>query len=833
MSGRGWDGAAVSAWDKRNFAHRYTLAGLIVLAYMACISNVASADVDSVGGLEKVPTIKSSPHELAPLAGGAGLYQCSSAYQYADIHSEPWGFVIGQCRPGWKFEVLEHTGVNSEHHTSSYGGYLEGAFDACGWIESDEGPEQINEKLPNHCPGLNQKKSTVGTFYEKYNGEPAPTGDGYYIVNKAPCKEYANSRPWSSGSVEKEEIRTVPAYATEKTDIPALKWRYVTEYASTDGSGKYVMVRDTRYNGGEGNWVFVPLSCLRANASELPESEGELVPSPPTATTGTPTGIATPNATLVGFVNPNGLDTKYFFEYGTTTSYGSYTTTEDAGSGTGVVQEDAPISGLAPGTTYYFRIVASSATGESFGGPVAFTTQPAPAVATGSASEIGQFQAQLNSSVNPEGLETHYHFEYGETTSYGSSTAVGNAGAGPNPVAAPAEAAVLKPSTTYHFRVVATSSAGTTDGADATFTTHGSTAPAVVRESVAPGRQWVYYPTAQSNIEGLYWSSASWSAFDLWPSAPTVAQGTSASAVLESGEGQQWVYYQTAQGNIEGLYWDASAGKWEAFDDWPSAPAAAPGTSPSAVLESGEGQMWVYYQTAQGNIEGLYWDASAGKWSVFEPVPGALAAAPGTTPIAVLDQKTGKQWIYYHTAQGNIEGLYWNNAGSWSAFDMWPSAPAAAPGTSPTVNIESGVGQQWVYYQAAEGNIEGLYWDASAGKWEPFDMWPSAPTAAQGTSPSAVYESGVGQQWVYYHTAQGTIDALYWDASAGKWFVFEPVPGALAAAPWTSPAVIRESGVGQQWVYYVAAQGNIEGLYWDASAGKWEAFDQWAGAPPA
>jgi hypothetical protein len=678
MSGRGRGSATVRDRRRSYMAFRCILASLTMLACMACISNGASADVDSVGGLEKVPTIKSSPHELTPLAkGGAGLYQCSSAYQYADIHSAAWGFIIGQCRPGWKFEVLQHTGVNSEHHTSSYGGYVEGAFDACGWIESDEGPEQINEKLPGHCPGLEQGGSTVGAFYEKYNGQPAPTGDGYYVVNKVPCKEYANFRPWSSESVEKEEIRTVPAYATEKTDIPALKWRYVTEYASTDGSGKYVMVRDTRYNGGEGNWVFVPLSCLRANASELPTGEGELVPSPPTVVTAGAT-YATPNATLSGTVNPNGIDTKYFFEYGTTTSYGSYTATGDAGAGTSAVAEYAPITGLAPGTTYYYRIVASSATGESFGGPVAFTTQPPPAVSTGSASEIGQFQAQLNSSVNPEGLETHYSFEYGETTSYGSSTAVGNAGAGPNPVSAPAEATGLKPSTTYHFRVVAASSAGTTYGVDATFTTHGSTAPAVVRESAAPGRQWVYYPTAQNNIEGLYWSSASWSAFDMWPSAPAVAQGTSPSAVLESGVGQQWVYYQAAQGNIEGLYWDASAGKWEAFDMWPSAPAAAPGTSPTAVFEAGGGQMWVYYQTAQGNIEGLYWHASAGKWE---------------------------------------------------AFDMWPSAPAAAPWTSPTVVRESGEGQQWVYYQAAQGNIEGLYWDAPAGKWEAFDQWPSAPPA--------------------------------------------------------------------------------------------------------
>jgi uncharacterized cupin superfamily protein len=829
MSGRGWGSTAVSD----GFATRHILAGLITLVCMACIPSIASADVDQTGALEKVSSpITSKVGEVKPLNTSAnGDYKCIDPYSV--IGSKPYYFTIGNCPSGWILEVVSYASENTETHEHSYGGYIGDAYSYCGWIDTRFALEKVNSNKNSACAtgSGSSKELEDSEFMEKYD-ENNSAHDGTYVVNPLPCPEYANYRPWSTNNVEKELIRTAPAYAalTPGSETPALKWRYTTKYSSTDGTGQYVMVRDARVGGTEGNWVFVPRSCL---SSTLPPNEGEAHdPLPPAVTTGTPTGVATPNATLVGFVNPHGIDTKYFFEYGTTESYGSYTTTEDAGSGTGVVQENVPISGLAPGTTYYFRIVASSATGEVFGGPVAFTTQPPPAVSTGSASEIGQLQAQLNSSVNPEGLQTNYHFEYGETTSYGSSTAVGNAGAGTNPVSAPAEATGLKPSTTYHFRVVATSSAGTTYGADATFTTHGSTAPAVVRES-GEGRQWVYYPTAQNNIEGLYWSSASWSAFDLWSSAPAVAQGTSASAVLESGVGQQWVYYRTTQGNIEGLYWDASAGTWTPFDSWPSAPAAAPGTSPSAVLESGVGQQWVYYQTVQGNIEALYWDASAGKWSEFDMWPSAPAAAPGTSPTAVLDQKTGKQWVYYHTAEGNIEGLYWNNAGTWSAFDYWPSAPAAAPGTSPTMVLESGVGQQWVYYQTAQGNIEGLYWDASAGKWEPFDMWPSAPAAAQGTSPTAVYESGVGQQWVYYHTAQGAIDALYWDASAGKWSVFEPVPGALAAAPWTSPTVIRESGVGQQWVYYVAAQGNIEGLYWDAGAGKWEAFDQWPGAPPA
>ena len=45
-------------------------------------------------------------------------------------------------------------------------------------------------------------------------------------------------------------------------------------------------------------------------------------PSPPTATTGTASNQAQSSATVSGTVNPNGTDTSYFFQYGTTTAYG-------------------------------------------------------------------------------------------------------------------------------------------------------------------------------------------------------------------------------------------------------------------------------------------------------------------------------------------------------------------------------------------------------------------------------------------------------------------------------------------------------------------------------
>src|SRR5262249_46905356 len=96
--------------------------------------------------------------------------------------------------------------------------------------------------------------------------------------------------------------------------------------------------------------------------------------SAPTATTGTASTVTATAATLNGTVNPNGLTTTAFFQWGTTTAYGNTTASLALGSGTSTVAAFAQLSGLLPNTTYHFRIVASSSQGTTNGLDGSFTT---------------------------------------------------------------------------------------------------------------------------------------------------------------------------------------------------------------------------------------------------------------------------------------------------------------------------------------------------------------------------------------------------------------------------------------------------------------------------
>ncbi len=96
----------------------------------------------------------------------------------------------------------------------------------------------------------------------------------------------------------------------------------------------------------------------------------------PDATTSGASGVDTASATLNGAVNPNGQDTSYYFQYGTTTSYGSQAPTSAValGAGASPVAVANAISGLTPSTTYHFRVVAQSVGGIVQGADQTFTT---------------------------------------------------------------------------------------------------------------------------------------------------------------------------------------------------------------------------------------------------------------------------------------------------------------------------------------------------------------------------------------------------------------------------------------------------------------------------
>jgi outer membrane protein assembly factor BamB len=191
---------------------------------------------------------------------------------------------------------------------------------------------------------------------------------------------------------------------------------------------------------------------------------------PPIAITNPATLVASFSATLNGLIDPHGLSTSVYFQYGPTTSYGS-TTSAQTKSGNTYQNISANVSGLAASTTYHFRIVATNSAGTRYGSDSTFTTRTAtgaPFVVTNSANKIGSSSARLNGTVDPHGLTTSVYFQYGLTTSYGQTTA-SQSKTGDAYQNVSGDITGLTAGSVYHFRIAATNSAGTRYGLDRIF----------------------------------------------------------------------------------------------------------------------------------------------------------------------------------------------------------------------------------------------------------------------------------------------------------------------------------------------------------------------------
>jgi hypothetical protein len=97
----------------------------------------------------------------------------------------------------------------------------------------------------------------------------------------------------------------------------------------------------------------------------------------PVATTGGAAGVAQQTARLTASVDPNAAATTVQFQYGATSAYGAVTP-EQVVTGDGKKPVIADISGLAPATTYHYRVIARNNKGLSKGADRSFKTKVQP-----------------------------------------------------------------------------------------------------------------------------------------------------------------------------------------------------------------------------------------------------------------------------------------------------------------------------------------------------------------------------------------------------------------------------------------------------------------------
>ncbi len=226
-------------------------------------------------------------------------------------------------------------------------------------------------------------------------------------------------------------------------------------------------------------------------------------------------GLLPTEATLAAKLSPEGRETEYHFEWGTSASYEHVepaATLEESGSPYEGFEEK-PVSleleELTPDTEYHFRLCATSAViapASNCGPDATFTTRPAVSIDAQWATDVGARGASLHALLDPLGVEAEWWIEFGTGAGYGSETVKAHlpANVPGEKIEVGAVLSGLDPATTYHYRFAASDVREgvpyLVHGADRTFTTQ----LAGLGFTLADSRAWEMV-TPPNKHSGLLW----------------------------------------------------------------------------------------------------------------------------------------------------------------------------------------------------------------------------------------------------------------------------------------------------------------------------------------
>ena len=160
-------------------------------------------------------------------------------------------------------------------------------------------------------------------------------------------------------------------------------------------------------------------------------NSGSSTVSPSVSTNG-PASILSNSAVINGSINPNNSSSTFWFEFGTTNSFGQMTSVQSLGGGNSWQLVTGNLSSLQSGTTYYYRVAAQNSYGTNRGGILTFTTQGSQTggqvlgstsgTGTNGASGNGTGGATVSGSGSSSGLGTYKTTTKTATTSRTTTT---------------------------------------------------------------------------------------------------------------------------------------------------------------------------------------------------------------------------------------------------------------------------------------------------------------------------------------------------------------------------------------------------------------------------
>jgi hypothetical protein len=481
-----------------------------------------------------------------------------------------------------------------------------------------------------------------------------------------------------------------------------------------------------------------------------------------------------------------------------------------AGTALGATPVSAPVSGLKGNTTYHVRLQGIGrltqpevserrGTPNIFpGGETQFTTPAWTPLISGVGAVPGKLNMTLHATIDGQGTPTHYHFEYGPTTSYGSNVPISDEGTGSG-VAEVTKATPGEIEGTYHYRVVATNEEGTTYSPDQEV--YVQERPTIASSEVVShiGESAAFGATLNPHGKETTW---------FVEYGPTPAYG-SKSTVQNAGSGNSIVNVSTA---LSGLNFDQNYHARIVAENWAGVRqgtdirfTAGVGAYRIEPVKAGvTGPIYHSVSCASGTscvaigAEGLTVAGGAAEWNgaqwITEVIPGQaettqtdwyeLSCAPGASSCEAIGYEvSGKNNLFQPIVERRVGPGNWERQayevpiveGQRRFFWMWGIDCTSATNCVAAGALGVGSGLVGVSYPAVER------WDGS--KWQA-ERLPT-PVGAEAANLKSVSCASASSCTATGETvnAQGVITGLYAERWNGSIWSPEAIPSPPGKFP--------------------------------------------------
>ena len=258
------------------------------------------------------------------------------------------------------------------------------------------------------------------------------------------------------------------------------------------------------------------------------------------------------------------------------------------------------------------------------------------------------------------------------------------------------------------------------------------------------------------------------------------------------------------------------------------APVAIGG--PATMVTTFPNQQHIFYRAGDSSIQHIFWDA-------FEPPgelhndnwtqwSGVLAAAD---PVAMATTVPNQQHIFYRAADGSIQHIFWDALELPGQLhnDNWTQRTKEDPAAgNPATMVTATPNQQHIFYRAMDGSIRHIFWDAATNQLY-HDNWTrrTGEDPAAG-DPATMVTATPNQQHIFYRAMDGSIRHIFWNAATNQLYHDNWTQRTKEDPAAGDPATMVTVTPNQQHVFYRAKDGSIRHIFWDAATNQLN-HDNW------